>query len=232
MSATGGAGRGGRGGRGGGRGGQGRGGQGRGGQGGSAQGAGRGRGRGRGRPERRIEDARYSETVVKIMRNAKVVKGGRRFSFAALVVVGDGNGEVGIGHGKANGVPDAVDKGVKDAMKQLFKVPLIRAKTIPHPVVGRYGASLVYLWPAAPGTGVIAGAAVKAVLTAAGVGNILTKVHGSTNPVNVLKATCDALKKLRTRESVAALRGVELGDYNWPPAPKKETAETEAAATK
>jgi small subunit ribosomal protein S5 len=123
-----------------------------------------------------------------------------------------------------------VEKGVKDAMKDLFKVPIIRAGTIPHPVIGRYGAAQVCLWPAAEGTGVIAGAAVKAVLTAAGIRNILTKVHGSTNPVNVLKATKDALLTLRTKDTVQELRGVELGDYAWPRGEKKTEKEAVAAS--
>lgn len=192
----------------------------------------RGGGRGRGRRERAgaaggrapREESRLQETVVKVMRNAKVVKGGRRFTFGALVVVGDGRGQVGIGHGKANGVPDAVEKGVKQAQKELMRVPLVHAGTIPHQVIGRFGSTKVYLIPAAPGTGVKAGAAVKAVLVAAGVENILTKVHGSTNPVNVLKATCRALRALRTREEVAALRGVELARYAWPPPPEAVVA--------
>jgi small subunit ribosomal protein S5 len=170
--------------------------------------------------------------VVRIARNAKVVKGGRRFSFSAFVVVGDGKGFVGIGHGKANEVPIAVEKGVKEATKAVFRVPLVSAGTMPHQVIGRFGSSKVFMWPAAPGTGVIAGAAVKAVLVACGVKNILTKTHGSTNPTNVLKATENALKQLRTREQIAALRGVEPGPYHWPKVPAAAPAETgEEAAT-
>lgn len=179
--------------------------------------------RGPRRDKRRERDERQmQETVVKITRNAKVVKGGRRFTFGALVVVGDGKQKVGIGRGKANGVPIAVEKGVKAASKAMFRVGLVGDGTIPHATVGRYRSSKVMLRPAAPGTGVIAGAAVKAVLVAAGVQNILTKVHGSSNPVNVLKATECALKQLRTREQIAELRGVEIDHYDWPRVEEKK----------
>ena len=150
-----------------------------------------------------------TETVVKVNRSAKVMKGGRRFSFSALIVVGGHDGVVGVGFGKANEVPPAVEKGVADAKKRLVRVPLV-GTTIPHPVLGVYRASSVKLMPAAPGTGVIAGKSSRAILEAAGVKDILTKAYGSTNAVNLVKATLDGLTKLRTRAQVAALRGVEL----------------------
>ncbi len=202
-----GGGRGGRGGRGGGRGGGG--GGDRGGRGGERGGPGRGRGRGdRGdRAEDRAE--KLIENVVRINRSAAVVKGGRRFSFSALVVVGDGKGRVGVGYGKANGVPNAVEKGVKDARKNMFRVPMIDG-SIPHPHKATFRASSVILEPASPGTGIIAGAPVRAVCEAAGLKNILTKSHGSRNPINVVKAAERALRTLRTRKTVEALRGVKL----------------------
>jgi small subunit ribosomal protein S5 len=162
-----------------------------------------GRGEGReGRGER-------PESVVQIRRCACVVKGGRRFSFTAMVVVGDGRGRVGWGYGKATEVPNAVEKAVKVGNRSMVSIPLV-GTTIPHQVVGRYRASRVMLIPARPGTGVIAGASVRAVVENAGVHDILTKAYGSTNPMNLVKATFDALSKLRTREDIARLRGVEL----------------------
>ena len=152
------------------------------------------------------EGLTLAETVVKINRCAAVVKGGRRFSFSALVTVGDQAGVVGFGFGKAKEVPNAVEKAVKDGKKRLVRVPMI-GTTIPHEVSGRYSASKVVLVPAAPGTGVIAGSAVRAVLEAAGVRDILTKAYGSTNPVNLVKATFDGLAQLRTRKTVQRLRG-------------------------
>ena len=152
------------------------------------------------------------ERVVKIRRCAAVVKGGRRFSFNALVVVGDKHGRAAYGYGKANEVPPAVEKAAKDAqerMKRQQKVSL-RGATIPHRIVGKYGSSKVVLVPAGPGTGVKAGPGVRDVLECVGIHNILTKVHGSTNPLNLVKATIEGLLKLRTREEVAALRGVTL----------------------
>ena len=149
------------------------------------------------------------DTVVKIYRCAKVVKGGRRFSFAGLVVVGDRNGTVGIGYGKANEVPQAVEKAVKQAKKTLQEVPVIDG-TIPHQVEGKCRATRVTLIPASPGTGVIAATSVRAVLEFAGVHNVLTKIHGSTSAKNVVKATLDGLMKLRSKEQVEALRGVEI----------------------
>lgn len=149
------------------------------------------------------------DTVVKVFRNAKVVKGGRRFSFSALVVVGDRNGTVGYGYAKANEVPPAVEKAIKDAKKNLHQVPIVEG-TIPHPVIGKCRATQVTLLPASPGTGVIAGSAVRAVLEYAGVRNVLTKVYGSRSAKNVVKAVMNGLMKLRDKETVEALRGVGL----------------------
>ncbi len=149
------------------------------------------------------------DKVVKIRRCAAVVKGGRRFSFTAMVVVGNGEGRVGWGYGKANEVPPSVEKAVKDATRNMIFVPR-QGTTIPHTVVGRFGAARVILIPAAPGTGVIAGASVRAVCEAAGIHDILTKSYGSTNPINLVKATINAFESLRTPEEVARLRGVEL----------------------
>jgi small subunit ribosomal protein S5 len=162
--------------------------------------------------ERESRQDGLEERVVKIRRCAAVVKGGRRFSFNALVVVGDKHGRVAWGYGKANEVPPAVEKAAKDAterMKRQSKVSL-RGETIPHRIIGKYGSSKVVLVPAGPGTGVKAGAGVRDVLECAGIHNILTKVHGSTNPMNLVKATIEGLMSLRTREEVAALRGVAL----------------------
>lgn len=153
-----------------------------------------------------IEENELIDKVVQINRTAKVVKGGRRFSFSALVVVGDGNGKVGYGLGKANEVPEAIRKGVDHAKKSMVQIPLVN-NTIPYEVTGRFGGGHVLLKPAGPGTGVIAGGAVRAVVEAAGVHNILSKCMRSTNPHNVVKATFDGLCRLRSREDIAARRG-------------------------
>ena len=149
------------------------------------------------------------DRVLKIKRCAAVVKGGRRFSFAALVVVGDGRGSVGYGYGKANEVPPSVAKAQKQGNRDMVKVPIVDG-TIPHQVWGEYGSALVLLIPASPGTGIIAGQAVRSVCEAAGIQDILTKSFRSNNPTVLVKATFDALKKLRTRDEVALLRGVDL----------------------
>jgi small subunit ribosomal protein S5 len=164
--------------------------------------------RGRGPGEGRKETDMF-ESVVQIKRCAAVVKGGRRFSFNALVVVGDRKGSVGLGYGKAKEVPPAVEKAVKSAHKNQAKICL-RGTTLPHRVIGRFGSAQVVMLPAAPGTGVIAGRGVRDVLVAVGVTDVLTKCIGSTNPTNVVKATLAGLKALRTREMVAELRGVTL----------------------
>jgi small subunit ribosomal protein S5 len=159
----------------------------------------------------RIDPAKLTleERVVQINRVAKVVKGGRRFSFSAVVIVGDGQGHVGAGLGKAGEVPEAIRKGVEDAKKNLIRIPTV-GTTIPHEVHAEYAAARVMLKPASQGTGVIAGGSVRAVVEAAGVRDILTKVHGSTNPVNVVRATVEALRALRSAEQVSAQRGVPV----------------------
>ena len=167
--------------------------------------------------ERRSRDSRgsggektaYVERVVATNRVAKVVKGGRRFSFTALVVVGDGDGQVGVGYGKAKEFPAAIAKGVEEAKKSMFRVPRIQG-TIPHPVQGEKAAGVVLLRPAAPGTGVIAGGPVRAVLECAGISDVLSKSLGSSNALNIVGATVTALRMLRTPESVAAQRGMSV----------------------
>ncbi|MFM7948993.1 MAG: 30S ribosomal protein S5 [Actinomycetales bacterium] len=170
--------------------------------------------RGRDKRERRDgadtrEKSPYIERVVFINRVAKVVSGGRRFSFTALVVLGDGNGMVGVGYGKAKEVPQAIAKAVEEAKKSFFKVPRIQG-TIPHPVQGEDAAGVVLLRPAAPGTGVIAGGPVRAVLECAGITDVLTKSLGSNNPINMVHATATALKNLEDPAAIAARRGLPL----------------------
>ena len=159
----------------------------------------------------REEKSAFIERVVAINRVAKVVKGGRRFSFTALVIVGDGDGNVGVGYGKAKEVPAAIAKGVEEAKKHFFKVPRIQG-TIPHPITGEAAAGVVMLRPAAPGTGVIAGGPVRAVLECAGIHDVLSKSMGSDNAINVVHATVAALKGLESPEAVAARRGLSLED--------------------
>ena len=161
-----------------------------------------------------------TERVVQINRVSKVVKGGRRFSFSAIVVVGDGRGHVGAGLGKADEVPDAIKKGVEDAKKNLMLVPLVD-RTIPHPVTADFGAAKVLLRPASKGTGVIAGGSVRAVVESAGIHDILSKSLGSSNPVNVVRATMKAMQMLRSREEIEQTRGMSLG-------PRKRTEEVAA----
>ena len=159
----------------------------------------------------REEKSAFIERVVAINRVSKVVKGGRRFSFTALVVVGDGDGMVGVGYGKAKEVPAAIAKGVEEAKKAFFRVPRIQG-TIPHPVQGEAAAGVVLLRPAAPGTGVIAGGPVRAVLECAGIHDVLSKSLGSANAINIVHATVDALRRLENPEAVAARRGLPLED--------------------
>jgi small subunit ribosomal protein S5 len=187
---------------------------------------GRDRNQGRDRSGRGDDKNQFLERVVTINRVSKVVKGGRRFSFTALVVVGDGNGTVGVGYGKAREVPLAISKGVEEAKKNFFRVPRV-AKTIPHPVQGEAAAGVVLLRPAAPGTGVIAGGPVRAVLECAGIHDVLSKSLGSSNTINIVHATVAALKQLEEPRAVAARRGLDFDEV----APARLVrAEAEAAA--
>jgi len=190
-------------------GGHGGGGGGRGGGRGGQRGGQRGGGRGRGPRRDEREEGGVESAVVRIYRCSKVVKGGRTFSFGALVVAGDRKGNIGIGYGKANEVPGAVEKATKDARKQMFRVNL-KGTTIPHTVKGTSGASTVILAPARPGTGVTAGKSVRPVVELSGVTDILTKAYGSTSPKNLVKATIAALQQLQNREQVETIRGVQL----------------------
>jgi small subunit ribosomal protein S5 len=158
-----------------------------------------------------MEDSQLIDKVVHISRVAKVVKGGRRFSFSAIVVVGDGDGSIGFGLGKAGEVPEAIRKGVEKAKKTMVKVPL-KEGTIPYQVIGKFGAGRVLLKPASEGTGVIAGGAVRAVLEAVGVQNILTKCMGTNNPHNVVKATIQGLRQLQSIDQVAGRRGIQAAE--------------------
>ena len=199
------------------------GGRGPGGPGGRGRGPG---GRGRdGRDQRDQQASDMRENVININRVAKVVKGGRRFSFSAIVTVGDGKGKVGVAMGKANEIADAIRKGSEAARAAQFKIPML-GDTIPFQVIGRFGASRVLLKPASPGTGVIAAGGVRAILEAGGVKNILTKQLGSRNPNNVVKATVDGLKQLRTVEEIAAKRGLTVPEVLG----LEKKAKTEAAA--
>lgn len=184
----------------------------------------------RGRDDRRGQGgdrSNYIERVVAINRVAKVVKGGRRFSFTALVVVGDGNGMVGVGYGKAKEVPSAIAKGVEEAKKHFFRVPRIQG-TIPHPVQGEKAAGVVMLRPASPGTGVIAGGSARAVLECAGVHDVLAKSLGSTNAINVVHATVEALQSLEEPEQVAKRRGMSV-EHVTPAAILRARAEAAAS---
>ncbi len=171
-------------------------------------------------------ETEFVETVVHINRVAKVVKGGKNFSFSAVVVAGDGHGKVGYGTGKAREVPAAIQKAMEQAKREMVRVPL-KEGTVPHLIWGRWGATKVLLRPAAPGTGVIAGGGVRAVMESAGVQDVLTKIIGSRNPFNVVRATFEALTTLMTEDHVKRLRGVEAGAEEVAAVPTEEVAATE-----
>ena len=175
----------------------------------------------------RERDSEFAETVVHINRVAKVVKGGKNFSFSAVVVAGDGAGRVGYGTGKAREVPPAIQKASEQARKEMVKIPLVGG-TVPHKIWGRWGATKVLLRPASPGTGVIAGGGVRAVMESAGIQDILTKIVGSRNPFNVVRATFDALNNLMTDEQVRRLRGIEPAAADQEAEPAPPVAEVEA----
>jgi small subunit ribosomal protein S5 len=158
------------------------------------------------------QENQFEERVVAINRVTKVVKGGRRFRFAAIVVVGDKNGRVGFGTGKAQEVPDAIKKAIEDAKNSMLTIPIVN-DTIPHLIIGKYGAGQVLLKPASEGTGIIAGGSVRAVFELAGVHNILSKSIGTSTPINMLRATFAGLKELRTKEQVAKMRGVDVSRF-------------------
>lgn len=166
--------------------------------------------------ENQQEEIEFEEKVISINRVAKVVKGGRRFSFSALVAIGDRNGHVGIGFGKANEVPIAISKAIADAKKRVFEVPVAGDNTLPHHVIGRHGASKVLIKPAAPGTGVIAGGPIRIVMELAGIKNVLTKSLGSKNAINVVRATEDGLRKIKSPLEIAKLRGKSLKELLLP----------------
>lgn len=166
--------------------------------------------------ERRSEVPELQERVVYINRVSKVVKGGRRFGLTALVVVGDGNGNVGIGLGKSQEVPNAINKGAEEAKKNMFKVPITEGGSLPHEVIGEFGAGRVLIKPATAGTGVIAGGAVRAVMELAGVRNVLTKVLGSDNPMNIVRAAADGLQRMESPDQVAERRGISKAQiFGW-----------------
>ncbi|WP_425338834.1 30S ribosomal protein S5 [Kocuria subflava] len=189
---------------------------------------GRGERGGRGGRERDEEKDKFLERVVTINRVAKVVKGGRRFSFTALVVVGDGDGMVGVGYGKAKEVPAAISKGVEEAKKNFFRVPRVEKRTIPHRVQGEAAAGVVMLRPATPGTGVIAGGPVRAVLECAGIHDVLSKSLGSSNQINIVHATIEALRQLEEPAAVAARRGLPMDEVV--PAPLLRELQQKAGA--